>query len=112
MNPLYFEFLKGFLYTGDYYRLEKAIDIIEKSTYSNAIKNNLQKFVGLTNECGLERMEKFYSYNSISKYITLLAELGVNPITLNNNCKFATLPNLIRHLRDVAEEKYFRKETN
>ena len=108
MEQQYFDYLKDYLYIGDYYKLSKAKRIIFSSSYSETIKNNLIKFVTEINCIGITLASKNYSYNTSKKYIHLLNNLKLNPITIDNDCKIEKIENLLNRARKVAEVTKFK----
>ncbi len=109
MEEQYFDYLKDYLYVGDYYKLSKAKEIIFSSSYSNTIKKALIKFVTEINHNGITPTSKNYSYNTTKKYIRLLNELKINPITINDDCNIDMIENILNRARKVAEVTKFKK---
>lgn len=107
MEEFYFKYYEEYLYLGKYYKLSKAKEIIENSSYTKTIKKGLLNFIEDVHRYGMTRGSKKYSYNTTRRYVSYLNELNVNPITLNDNCKIDEIENLIVRARDVAERKYF-----
>lgn len=108
MEQQYFDYLKEYLYVGDYYKLSKAKEIILSSSYSKTIKKGLITFITRINYCGITPTSKNYSYNTSKKYIQLLNELRINPITINDNCNIDMIENILNRARKVAEVTEFR----
>lgn len=107
MEDIYFKFYEEYLYLGKYYKLGKAKEIIEKSSYTKTIKKGLINFVDDVNKFGMTRGSKKYSYNTTRRYVSYLNELNVNPITINDDCNIDEIENLLVRAREVAERKYF-----
>lgn len=108
MEQQYFDYLKDYLYVGDYYKLSKAKEIIFSSAYSNTIKKGLIKFVTEINHYGITPTSKNYSYGTSKKYIQLLNELKLNPITINDDCNIDMIENILNRARRVAEVTKFK----
>lgn len=108
MEQQYFSYLKDYLYIGDYYKLSKAKEIIFSSSYSKTIKNGLVKFITEINHYGITPTSKNYSYNTSKKYIQLLNELKLNPITINDDSNINMIENILNRARTVAEVTEFK----
>lgn len=105
---LFIDFLKSFLYEGNYYKLHTAIEKVENSSYSKVIKRNLCNFLKEINENNMDYSKKLHTLETINNWTRLLEDIGVNPITLPENSTFNELPNLIKLIQEQAEEKYFK----
>lgn len=129
MIEYYFDFLQDFFNRGDYYKLDEGTKIIKKSK-NNTVKmrnklikfrediitytlDNLlkPKFCKEVNKLNKEKVLN-YCYTKIKNYIERLDEIGVNPISIidynGGKTDRTSLPNLLKLLRSVAEEKYFK----
>lgn len=108
-NENYFDFLQDYFFLGDYYRLDLARELIRKSPYSKTVKVNLCKFVTKINKVGMTCTKEKYNYNYVTmkKYIDLLNNIGVNPVTINNDSDVTFMENMLTKSRKVVNEKYF-----
>lgn len=129
MIEYYFDFLQDYYNRGDYYKLDEGTNIIKKSK-DNTVKmrNKLIKFRENIITYTLDNLlkPKFckevnklnkkkvlnYSYTKIKNYTERLDEIGVNPISIidynGGRTDRSSLPNLLKLLRGIAEEKYFK----
>jgi len=112
MEQQYFDYLKDYLYLGDYYKLSKAKEIILSSSYSKTIKQGLIKFIVDVNIYGMTPTSKRFSYNTSKKYIQLLNDLKVNPITINDDCNIDMIENILNRAKKVAEVTTFNNTKN
>ncbi len=110
MQMYYFDFLQDFFYSGDYYRIDIAIEKIENSLYTKSMQKKLILFIKRVNEIGMTETKKFYSYSTFKNYIKKLGEIGLNPVTLRLDGNFLSMENLLSRAKRVAEKIYFRKE--
>ncbi len=108
-NENYFDFLQDYFFLGDYYRLDLAKELIRKSPYSKTVKVNLCKFVTKINKVGMTCTKEKYNYNYVTmkKYIDLLNNIGVNPVTINNDSDVTFMENMLSKSRKIVNEKYF-----
>ena len=104
-------------------KLKIAKDKINKSKHTKSWKAKLKDFTTVVNEYGLadtiandnkEIAEKSknskhhkYSYKTVENYIEMLEDLGINPVTLDNNSEFDKLESLYALIEKVAQKKYF-----
>lgn len=121
IEEYFFNFLKGYLYEGDYYTLEDARKIINNSNCNPDMKRKLKNFVKHVSSYYLSNlmdpkfckdMRLHYSYATINNYIKKLDAINVNPITIQKlqgvNINKKILPNLLKLARQTAEDKYFK----
>lgn len=83
---------------GTYYKLSKAIELVNKSTYSNLFKKKLIKVLKLINKhrsIWKAREKKIYNEKSFNKYLELLRNLDINPVTLPIRWNIEKLPNIL-----------------
>lgn len=108
-NENYFEFLEGYFFVGDYHRLDKCKELIRKSPYSKTVKSNLCKFVTRINKVGMTGVKEKYGYNYVTmkKYCELLNNIGVNPVTIDNDSDVTYMENMLKKSRKIVNEKYF-----
>ena len=133
MEEMYFEFLRPYLYYGDYYRIDIAKKMIKASDYKESYKDKLIEFITQVNAHGISAVNsqyvveasaynipvanrrgrpkiiKKYAPNTIKKYIGMLGDIGLNPITINIDEPFERLPNLLDRAKETAEREYFSK---
>lgn len=65
MQEYYFDFLRGFFYNCDYYRIDVAIQKIRQSDYTESMKNKLIDFITKVNQKRNDRNKKrLFSTNS------------------------------------------------
>lgn len=128
IEQFFFDFLQGFFYKGDYYKLDKAKKLINNSNNRVKTKHTLIKFIenigtytleGLYSKEFCKNVNKQnpkaklkYSYGTIRYYIEKLNVIGVNPIPIRDYQGGRTdrdsLPNLLKLARGIAEERYFK----
>lgn len=106
----YFKLLKPYLYLGDYYKMKQAKKLINQSNLSKDKKEKLKKFLSAVEKYrGVKNVykHKWCCEETGKKYIQWLNNLGINPITIDNNSKYDTLPNLYKLALATAEKNYF-----
>ena len=93
MQTYYFDFLKDFLYTGKYYKLKKAKQIIKhEPSFSDVEKTRLQEFITAVNQYGITNVTKNSNKSeypkwcgaTVTKYMQDLEELGINVVALDS----------------------------
>ena len=82
----YLEKLYGMFPRGDFYTLEQAEALISSSKHSKTTKNHLIKFLRIIAKEDMDTAKSQLSYNTYQRYLNLLSDLGVNPITIPDNC--------------------------
>ena len=82
----YLEKLYGMFPKGDFFTLEQAESLIVSSKYSKTIKNNLIKFIRIIAKSNMDVAKTKLSYNTYRRYLNLLGDLGINPITIPDDC--------------------------
>lgn len=103
--------------------LKKEKEKILQSNHSKDWKNKLIEFIiavgryGITNISTEDNKEvtiygkitnhKTWCKETVEKYIAELEKLGINPITLDNDCEFESLESLYTLAEKVTNEKYF-----
>lgn len=109
MQKHYFDVLRRYLYEGDYYKLSKAINIIQNSNMTNKWKEKLICFLGIIKYYGIDIIKRvdIYSYGTVRVYIEKLGKIGINPITLDEDCEYDMLEGLYSLARKKAEADYF-----
>lgn len=108
-NENYFDFLQDYFFLGDYYRLDVCREKIKKSTYSKTIQKNLCQFVTRINRIGLTDTKEKYGYNYVTmkKYIGLLNDIKVNPVTIDMGSEVTFMENILSKSRKLINESYF-----
>lgn len=107
MQEYYFNFLRGFFYNCDYYRIDVAIQKIKQSDYTESMKNKLIAFITKVNRSGITETKKNYSAPTVKNYINRLERIGLNPITFAINKPYKKMENLLNNAKRIAEEIYF-----
>ena len=69
-----------------FFTLEQAESLIVSSKYSKTIKNNLIKFIRIIAKSNMDVAKTKLSYNTYRRYLNLLGDLGINPITIPDDC--------------------------
>ena len=110
MEELFFDFLKGYLYEGDYYDKKKINQVINNSNMSDNWKKKLKSFTLMIQRYGLNGVvkRKKCCADTVNTYIQILQELGINPMPIPKGSNYKHLENLLPMARRVAEEKYFK----
>lgn len=103
----YIKTLKGYLYSGDYYKINKVKDIVMNSSYGKVKKENIVKFVEMVNLVGMENVKKQINRNTIKEYIAILNELGVSPYCIDDNETIDFIENMLKRIIGISNEKYF-----
>lgn len=109
MEKYYFKALKKYIYGGDYYKLNNAIEIIQNSNLTDKWKYKLICFLGVIKYYGIDQIKEVevYSYGTFKDYVARLEKMGINPITLDDDCKYSMLEGLYSLARKKAEADYF-----
>lgn len=82
--------------SGDYYKLSKAIQMIEESNYTKTMKDKLVEVLRAINRhrsIWKAREKSKYSRNSFNKYLNMIRELNINPVTIPNEMEVDFLKN-------------------
>ena len=82
----YLEKLYGMFPKGDFFTLGQAESLIASSKHGKTTKNHLIKFLRIIAKEDMDATKAQLSYNTYHRYLTLLGELGVNPITIPDGC--------------------------
>ncbi len=107
MEEYFFDFLKGFFYSCDYYRIDIAISKIKESLYSQSMQDKLIRFIKKVNKIGMTEVKKCYSYSTAKSYIEKLEKIGLNPVTISEDKTYEKVENLLHRAKRVTEELYF-----
>ncbi|MCX0367873.1 hypothetical protein [Clostridium perfringens] len=92
------EYYRKTVGVGDYYKLEKAIELVNKSNYSNSIKSKLIKTLKLVSKhrsIWKARNNRSCSEKSFNKYLRLLRKMNINPVTIPIRWETEKLPNIL-----------------
>ena len=111
MRKLFLDEVKQYFYSGKYYKLSKAVQIIESAeTYSNNMKNKLILFLCRIRCAGIDRVKNcgVYSKGTIYNRIKDLSILNINPITIDEESKFDMLESLYSLAVKKCEVDYFK----
>ena len=90
--------------------MKQAKKLINQSNLSKDKKEKLKKFLSAVEKYrGVKNVykHKWCCEETGKKYIQWLNNLGINPITIDNNSKYDTLPNLYKLALATAEKNYF-----
>ena len=82
--------------SGDYYKLSKAIQMVEDSNYTRTMKKKLVEVLRAISKhrsIWKARKESKYSRNSFNKYLNLIRALNINPVTIPNEWEVNFLKN-------------------
>lgn len=83
----YIKQLTTFIYRDDFYSLNMAKLRVELSDLKDSMKNKLIRFLTVISEHGADAMDTVAkSYNTRKRYVELLASLGINPLTIPDDC--------------------------
>ena len=88
---------------GNYYKLDKARDIINASEYTKATKDKLINVLELINKhksIDKARVNSSYSKDSFNRYIKKIRELNINPITIPRRWEVDSLKGI-----DISKDK-------
>lgn len=107
----YFKIIKPYLYYGDYYKIKQAKKIIDKSDNSKKWKKKLKDFVAAVKRYGTVKntyKNKFCCEDTGKRYVSMLDDLKINPITIDEGSQYEHLTNLYKMALEYAEENYFK----
>lgn len=110
MEKYFFEFLKPYLYEGDYYKRDKCKSLVDSSNRTKKEKKQLNKLSSMESKYGIDALvpRKVFAPCTLKKYIDILNEMDINPITIPKSFEDEHLCNLLKLAREIAEEKYFK----
>ena len=72
---------------GDFYSLDAATAIIQGSSFSNCHKKRMEEMLIFIQNGTMDALKDFASRNTVKKYLSMLHELNVNPLTIPVNPK-------------------------
>lgn len=83
--------------SGDYYKLSKAIQMVEDSNYTRIIKKRLVEVLRAISKhrsIWKAREESKYSRSYFNKYLNMIRALNINPVTIPNKWELGFLKNI------------------
>lgn len=110
-KSMYIDIFDKYFYSPSmYYKLSIAKNIVSNSNLSFTLRKNINKFLGVVNIVGMENIKRYYNRLTINKFSKILVEeLGICPITLNDDEKFDRLENLFELAKQNAmKNEYFK----
>ncbi len=81
---------KPILYDGDYYKLYDIMKILDSADLREKEIAAIRELLLLASRKGISEAKKYYSRYMFNRYLSILEELGVNPIVIPKN---DTVPN-------------------
>lgn len=104
--------VKQYYYEGDYYKLSIAVQKIKDSNYSQVMKTKLILFLCRIDCVGIDRIKRIGIYSNVTmgNYIKKLNELGVNPITIDEDSEYDMLEGLYTLAVRQAESVYLKQK--
>lgn len=107
----FFHIIAPYLYDGDYYKIKQARKIISDSSYSPKWKNKLKDFlkaVAINGGVRATYNKKYCCEDTAREYIKKLNNLGINPITLDEDSPYDKLDNLVKLARNIVETECYK----
>lgn len=102
--------LKKMYGTGDFYRYQNAIAIIEDSPYSLKVKDNMRWVLNITKRSrNLIKAETLYGKEFVNKTMRYFNNLNLSPITIPTRSIHNYYPNPIKYIMGESAE-YLRKD--
>ncbi len=106
MYKHFFEYLKDYLYTGKYYKLDKAIDMInETDQLTKSEKPRLIEFITAVRERGISSVtksnnavdHKMWCGATVNTYLNILQTLGINIVKIDGrkSCDLKSIMSII-----------------
>lgn len=86
-NEIFQKTVAPILFSGRYYIMDKAFEIIDRSPYRINKKTGLKELLLSVEETSLEETKQSYEVNKFRRYLNSLSDLGINPILLPDNTK-------------------------
>ena len=111
MRKLFLDEIKQYCFTGNYYKLNIAIQKIRASQkFDDEMKDKLIIFLCRIKCVGIDRVKRcgIYSKGTIYNRIKDLSDLNINPITIDEESKFDMLESLYSLALKKCEEDYFK----
>ena len=76
----------GMFPKGDFYALDAAEHIVSYSNLTKTTKRHLIDFLREIAQNDMDTAKRKICYNTYRRYLNILADLGVNPITIPRDC--------------------------
>ena len=111
MNKLFLNEIKQYFYTGNYYKLSKAVHIIKNTKkYKNNMKNKLILFLCRIKCVGIDKVKKrgLYCKGTILNHLERLSSLNINPITIDEESEYDMLESIYSLALKKCERDYFK----
>lgn len=86
MEYYYLAKLYGMFPKGNFYTLIQAERIIDSSVYKAKMQERLKRFIHIIADKDMDAARAQVSYNTYHRYLDMLSAIGVNPITIPNDC--------------------------
>lgn len=86
MECYYLAKLYGMFPRGNFYALGQAEKIIDSSEYRTKMKERLKGFIGSIADKDMDAARGQISHNTYRRYLDMLSAIGVNPITIPDDC--------------------------
>ena len=86
MEYYYLDKLYGMFPKGNFYTFTHAEKIIDSSTYKKKMKERLKGFIRIIADKDMDTARAQISYNTYRRYLDMLSAIGVNPITIQEDC--------------------------
>lgn len=71
--------------SGDFYSMERAVDIIQASGLTPCHKKRLTEMLAVIQNGTMDALKGYASRNTIKKYLAMLKDLNVNPLTIKTD---------------------------
>ena len=82
----YLQKMYGMFPKGDFYALDAAEYIVSYSNLTKTTKRHLIDFLREIAQNDMDTAKRKICYNTYRRYLNILADLGVNPITIPRDC--------------------------
>ena len=82
----YLQKMYGMFPKGDFYALDAAEHIVSYSNLTKTTKRHLIDFLREIAQNDMDTAKRKICYNTYRRYLNILADLGVNPITIPRDC--------------------------
>lgn len=93
---------KPILYDGDYYKLYDIMKILDSADLRKKEIADIRELLLLASRKGISEAKKYYSRYMFNRYLSILEELGVNPIVIPKNDTVPTKDGYIKNpLSDI-----------
>ena len=92
MEYHYLNKLYGMFPNGDFYTFTQAALIIDSAAYKTKMKERLKGFFHIIADKDMDAARAEVSYNTYRRYLDMLSAIGVNPITIPEDCGISYIP--------------------